>query len=138
MPIAVPLLAPLKREPAQPPARVVAPVGMQDIKSDHGARRLDGEHRMRRTGTDRRQNVVERVEKSLHLPGIELKGGDGTEIGAADPVIVKGLGAPIGKHDDLRADRTGARFGRLPAGPAVPSPQTHAWVQARLVPSFMS
>ena len=40
---------------------------------------------MRRTGTDRRQNIVQRVEKPLDLPGIELKRGDDTEIGAADP-----------------------------------------------------
>ena len=96
--ISAALVAPIEREPAQPPTGIIAAIGVQDIEPDQGVVGFDAGHDMCRATADGGLDLLDRPQKVLNLLRFEHEVRDDTDVGVADPVVAEGRRAPGGKH----------------------------------------
>ena len=78
------LAAPVEREPAEPPARRIAPVRMHHVEPDYAAVGLHGDQRVRQPLADGGDDVGQRTEEAINLGLIDVKGQYAPEVGTAD------------------------------------------------------
>jgi len=71
-PMAEALMRAANRQPAQPPARSIAWMGMDHVEADQRASEFDTDEGMRRSAPHRLQNQHKRIEKPNDLISVKL------------------------------------------------------------------
>ena len=99
--IAAPLARLGQGEPAEPPARCVAPVGMNHEEADQAARVLHAEQQVRQTALHRAQDGLDGIEEVEGLVTPQVEGQHRVGPCTVDAVESEGSRSPGSGHDTL-------------------------------------